>query len=34
MDAKIYLEGRVAKVKDISTEELVRVADEVAAGTR
>jgi hypothetical protein len=24
----------VAKVKDISTEELVRVADEVAAGTR
>jgi hypothetical protein len=34
MDAKIYLEGRVEKVKDISTEELVRVADEVAAGTR
>jgi hypothetical protein len=24
----------VEKVKDISTEELVRVADEVAAGTR
>jgi hypothetical protein len=34
MDAKIYLEGRVEKVKDISTDELVRVADEVAAGTR
>jgi hypothetical protein len=32
MDAKIYLEGRVEKVKNISTEELVRVADEVAAG--
>jgi hypothetical protein len=34
MDAKIYLEGRVEKVKNISTEELVRVADEVAAGPR
>jgi hypothetical protein len=34
MDAKIYLEGRVERVKDISTDELVRVADEVAAGTR
>ena len=34
MDAKIYLEGRVEKVKDISTEELVRVVDEVAAGPR
>ena len=34
MDAKICLEGRVEKVKDISTEELLRVADEAVATTR
>ena len=31
MDAKIWVEGRVEEARDISTEELVRVADEAAA---
>jgi hypothetical protein len=34
MDAKICVDGRIEKAEDISTEELLRVADEAAAGTR
>ena len=34
MDAKIYVNGRVEEVSDLSTEELLRVADEAAAGAR
>ncbi len=31
MDAKICVDGRVERIRDISTEELLRVADEAAA---
>ena len=34
MDAKISLDGRVEEASDISTDELLRVADRVATGTR
>jgi hypothetical protein len=34
MDAKISVNGRVEEAKDISTEQLLRVADEAAAGMR
>jgi hypothetical protein len=34
MDAKISVDGRVEEAKDISTEELLRVADEAAVRTR
>ena len=34
MDAKISVDGRVEEAKDISTEELLRVADEAAARVR
>ncbi len=34
MDAKISVDGRVEEAKDISTEELLRVADEAALRTR
>ena len=34
MDAKICVEGRLEEARDISTDELVRVADEVSARTR
>jgi hypothetical protein len=33
MDAKISVDGRLEEVSDISTEELLRVADEAEAGT-
>jgi hypothetical protein len=34
MDAKICVEGRLEEARDISTDELVRVADEVSARAR
>ena len=34
MDAKICLDGRVEEAKDISTENLLRVADEAVTGRR
>jgi hypothetical protein len=34
MDAKICVDGRVEEARDISTDELVRVADEAAARAR
>jgi hypothetical protein len=34
MDAKICVDGRVEEVRDMSTEELLRVADEAATLTR
>ncbi len=34
MDAKICVDGRVKETSDISTEELLRVADEAAARVR
>ena len=34
MDAKISVDGRIEEAEDISTEDLLRVADEAAAGTR
>jgi hypothetical protein len=34
MDARICVEGRLEEARDISTDELLRVADRVAAGTR
>ena len=34
MDAKICVEGRLEEARDISTDELVRVADEVSASAR
>jgi hypothetical protein len=34
MDAKICVDGRVEEARDISTDELVRVADEVSARAR
>ena len=34
MDARISMDGRVEKSRDISTDVLLRVADEAAAGTR
>jgi hypothetical protein len=34
MDARICVDGRVQEARDISTEELLRVADEAAARTR
>jgi len=34
MDARISVEGRVEETNDISTEKLLRVADEAAAGMR
>jgi hypothetical protein len=34
MDAKVCLDGRVEEARDISTEELLRVADETAARVR
>ena len=34
MDAKISLDGRVEEASDICTDELLRVADRVATGTR
>jgi hypothetical protein len=34
MDAKVSADGRVEEAKDISTEELLRVADEAADGAR
>ncbi len=34
MDAKVSVDGRVEEAKDISTDELLRVADEAADGAR
>jgi hypothetical protein len=34
MDARISVDGRIEENQDISTEELLRVADEAAAGMR
>jgi hypothetical protein len=34
MDAKISVDGQVEEAKDISTDELLRVADEAADGAR
>jgi hypothetical protein len=34
MDAKISVDGRVEEASDLSTEKLLRVADEAAAGAR
>jgi hypothetical protein len=34
MDARISVDGRIEESQDISTEELLRVADKVAAGMR
>jgi hypothetical protein len=34
MDARMSVDGRVEEAKDISTDELLRVADEAAAGMR
>jgi hypothetical protein len=34
MDAKISVDGRIEKAKDISTDDLLRAADEAAAWAR
>ena len=34
MDARISVDGRIEEASDISTDELLRVADRVTAGTR